>query len=71
MMAGIIGALGGAEGIVSGIMGGIRTIFDFLKDIAVKIAEYIKDIAKWYMELLVEKPEYGITLGVLTIYLLT
>lgn len=70
-MSSILGALGGVGGIVSGIIGGVGSIFDFIKSVMKVVSDILIDLVKWYFNLLVEKPELGITIGVLTIYMLT
>lgn len=60
----------GIGNIAGGIVSGIGSILEFLKSIAQVVVQVLSSIVKWYLELLADKPELGITLGILTIYLL-
>jgi len=67
--AGLVGAgvgagLGGALGNV------IRSIVDALKEALKFIATQIARFLRWYANLIVTKPEIGITLTILIAYLL-
>ncbi len=74
-MSAILEALGGiggsVGGIVSGIYEGVKTLYDYLSRILTIIIDKLSDFAKWYFNLIVEKPELGITLAVLLIYMVT
>ena len=74
-MASVLGALGGIGGAVGGIVSsiyeGVRTLYDYLSRLISIIIDKLSDFAKWYMNLIVEKPELGITLAVLLIYMMT
>jgi hypothetical protein len=74
-LASVLGALGGIGGtvgsIVSSIYEGVRTLYDYLARIISIVIDKLSDFAKWYMNLIVEKPELGITLAVLLIYMIT
>ena len=74
-MASVLGALGGIGGavgsIVSSIYEGVKTLYEYLSRLIRVLINKLYDFAKWYMNLIVEKPELGITLGVLIIYMMT
>ena len=74
-MSAILEALGGiggsVGGIVSGIYEGVKTLYDYLSRILTIIIDKLSDFAKWYLNLIVEKPELGITLAILLIYMVT
>jgi len=62
------GLLGSIVGTIGNSFG---KFFDILKEIVSKIMDLLKDFAKWYIQTLTEKPEIGITLTALLIYMIT
>ncbi|MEM3414943.1 MAG: hypothetical protein QXS21_05450 [Thermoproteota archaeon] len=62
---------GGLGSIVSTIGNAMGRFYDVLKAVVEKVMDVFKNIIEWYLKLLVEKPEYGITLTALMIYMIT
>jgi hypothetical protein len=58
---------GGLSGLVSLISGFIK----ILVEVAKIVATYVYRFLRWYGTLLVEKPEYGVTLTLVIAYLLS
>jgi len=57
--------------IVSVIGNAFGRIYDYIKSVIDKVLDLLKDFALWYVNTLIEKPEYGITLTALIIYMIT
>jgi len=57
--------------IVSVIGNAFGKIYDYIKVVIDKVLDLLKDFAQWYIRTLVERPEYGITLTALIIYMIT
>lgn len=71
MSEAVIGAVAvgaGAGGIAQGIGGIIQKIIDAIVGFLKWVARTILRIARWYFNLLKEKPEWGITIPILLIY---
>jgi hypothetical protein len=70
-MSAILGALLGGTavgGIASGIGNVIGKIVDAIKEFFMWMARTLLRIARWYFNLMKEKPEWGITIPILLIY---
>jgi hypothetical protein len=73
-MSAIIGALiggGAVGGIASGIGRIISTIVNAITRFFRWIADTVIRVGRWYFNLLQSKPEWGITIPILLIYMLT
>jgi hypothetical protein len=73
-MSAIIGALlgaGAAGGIAQGVGNIISTIVRAIASFFKWVANTVIRLARWYFNFLKEKPEWGITLPILLIYMLT
>jgi len=70
-MSAILGALiggGAVGGIATGIGNIIGKIVDAIKEFFMWIARTLLGIARWYFNLMKERPEWAITIPVLLIY---
>jgi len=66
-----LGSIGGIAGIADTIKSVAISLFDKLKEIAQIIFEKVVELAKWWLSLLTEKPEAGVTLTLIFLYLLS
>jgi len=58
-------------GIMGGMAGIFGSIFGMLVSVGQTIARVLADMVRWFFNLMVEKPEAGLTLLTLSIYLMT
>jgi len=61
----------GVGGIISGVIGGVSSILNLIKDIGVKLIEIGKEVLMWIVNTLITNPEAGVTLLAIILYLLS
>jgi len=66
-----LGSLGGITSIAETIKDTALSLFDRLKEIVQIIYEKLLELLKWWVSLLIEKPEAGVTLTLIFMYLLS
>ena len=66
-----LGIFGGISGIVDTVKSIAIGLFDRLKEVMQIVVEYLVKLIRWWMSLLVNKPEAGVTLTLIFLYLLS
>ena len=66
-----LGIFGGISGIVDTVKSIAIGLFDKLKEVMQIVVEYLVKLITWWMSLLVNKPEAGVTLTLIFLYLLS